>query len=73
MKAKFQIQDNVQPVFKKKWNVPIASLEQINEKLDRLVRTWVLSKLVYCESAAPTAYVKNKSKWYAFALIFLLD
>ena len=44
---------------KKKQNVPFALLEQINEELDRLVKTWVLSKL---ELAAPTVYVKMKSK-----------
>ena len=30
MMAKFEFQDNVQPVFKKKQNVLFASLEQIN-------------------------------------------
>ena len=43
--AKFELQDNVQPVFKKKRNGPFASLKQINEDLDRLVKTGVLSKL----------------------------
>ena len=56
MIAKFELQDNVQPMFKKKWNVPFASLEQINEELDRLVKTGVLSKLEYSEWAVPTVY-----------------
>ena len=37
-------------------------MEQINEKLDRLVKTGVLSKLEYSEWAALTVYVKKKSK-----------
>ena len=36
MMAKFELQDDVQPVLKKKRNVPFASLEQINEELDKL-------------------------------------
>ena len=36
MKAKFELKENVQPVFKKKRNVPFASLKQNNNKLDRL-------------------------------------
>ena len=31
--AKFELQNNVQPMFKKKRNVPFALLEQINEEL----------------------------------------
>ena len=33
---KFEFQDDVQPVFKKKRNVPFTLLEQINEELDWL-------------------------------------
>ena len=49
-------------MFKKKQNVPFASLEQINEKFDRLVKTGVLSKLEYSEWAAATVNVKKKPK-----------
>ena len=49
MMAKFELQDDVQPLFKKKRNVSFASLEQINEELDRLIKTGVLSKLKYSE------------------------
>ena len=75
MMAKFELQDNIQPVFKKKWNVPFASSEQINEELDRLVKSGVLSKLKYTEWAAPTVYVKKKKskEIYVFVLIFLQD
>ena len=62
MLAKFELKDNAQPVFKKKRKVPFASLEQINEQLDRLVKAGVLAKLQYSDWAAPTAYVKKKSK-----------
>ena len=33
MKAKFEVKENVQLVFKKKKNVPFASLKQINDEL----------------------------------------
>ena len=58
--AKFELRDDVQPVFKKKRNVPFASLEQFNEELDRLVKNGVLSKLEYSEWATPTAFVKKE-------------
>ena len=60
--AKFEFQDNVNPVFKKKRNVLFTPLEQINEELDRLIKTGVLSKLEYSEWVAPTVYMKKKSK-----------
>ena len=62
MIAKFELQDDVQPLLKKKWNEPFASLEQINEELHRLVKTGVLSKLECSKWAARTVYVKKKSK-----------
>ena len=49
-------------MFKKKRNVPFASLEQINEELDRLVKTGTLVKVQYSDWAAPTVYIKKKSK-----------
>ena len=58
--TKFELQVDVQPVFKKKRNLPFVSLEQINEKLDRSVKTKVQSKLEYNERTAPTVYVKKK-------------
>ena len=39
MKAKFELKENVQQVFKKKRNVPFASLKQINDELDRLEKS----------------------------------
>ena len=73
MMAKFELQDNVQPVIKMKRNVLFASLEQINEELGGLVKTGVLSKLVHREWAGPTVYEKKHSKSYGFALIFRLN
>ena len=49
-------------MFKTKRTVPFVLLEQINEELDRLVKTEVLSKPEYSEWAVPTVYVKKKSK-----------
>ena len=60
--AKFRLIDNAQPVFKKKRNVPFASLEKINKELDRLVKTGILSKVEFSQWATPTLYIKKKSK-----------
>ena len=62
MLAKSELKYNAQAVFKKKRNVPFASLKQINEELDRLVKTGVLAKLQYSVWAAPTVYVKKEVK-----------
>ena len=35
IKAQFKLKENVQPVFKKKNNVPFALLKQINDNIDR--------------------------------------
>ena len=70
MMTKFELEDDVQPVFKKKRIVSFASLEQINEEVDWLVKTGVLSKL---EWAAATVCIKKNLKRYAFALIFPQD
>ena len=36
-------------------------MEQVNEELDRLVKSGVLSKLEYSKWVAPSVYVKKKS------------
>ena len=59
--AKFEIKKDAKPVFKKKRNVPFASIEQINKELIRLEKMGVLSKVEYSEWASPTVYVKKKS------------
>ena len=45
MKAKFELNENLQLVFKKKRNIPFASLKQINNELERLEKMGVLSKV----------------------------
>ena len=62
MAAKFELKDDIQPVFKKKRNVPFVPSTQINEELDRFERTGVLSKIDCSHWALPTVYVKKKSK-----------
>ena len=59
MQVKFELNNNAQLVFKKKRNVPFASWEQINEELDRLVKTGVLAKLQCSDWATPTVYEKK--------------
>ena len=69
MMSKFELQDDVQPVFKKKRNVPFASLEQINEEFVRLVNTGVLSKLEYSEWAAPTDNLRDRRlRWFFYGI-----
>ena len=60
IEAKFKLQDNVTPVFKKKRNVPFASMQKIGEELDRLVNTGILITVNYSEWANPTVFVKKK-------------
>ena len=62
MEAKFKLQDNVTPVFEKKQNILFASMQKLDEELDRLVNTGILTTVDYSEWATPTVYVKKKSK-----------
>ena len=55
------MKDSVQPVFKKKRNVPFDALEQINKFLDRLEQAGILSKTDFSEWAVPTVHVKKRS------------
>ncbi len=52
IKAKFEL----------KRNVPFAATEEINKELDRLVNMGISSKLEFSEWAAPTVYIRKKSK-----------
>ena len=61
MSAKFELNENIQPIFKKKEMCLSPRWKKINEKLDRLSRTSILSKVEYSQWAAPTVDVK-KSK-----------
>ena len=60
--AKLELRDDQTPIFKKPRSVPFASREKIETELDRLVQTGVLTPINYSEWAAPTVYVKKKTK-----------
>ena len=60
--AKFELQENVILVFKRKRNVPFTSLNQIKDELDRLESMRVLLKVKYSKWATPVVYVKKKTK-----------
>ena len=62
MSAKSELKPNILPVLKKKSNVPFVSLNKIDEELNRLEQTGILSKVENSEEASPTVYVKKKSK-----------
>lgn len=59
--AKIELKKNVQPVFKKKRNVPFATTEKTDKELDRLVQTGILSKIELNVWEASVVYVKKKS------------
>ena len=57
--AKLKLRQNMQPVFIRKGNVPFASLDKINQELDRLEKVGILSKTEYNQWTAPVVYVKK--------------
>ena len=68
MKTKFELKENVQPVFKKQRDVPFASLKQINGEFNRLEKMGVLFKVDHSDWDSPTeekdwdSPMKKKSK-----------
>ena len=70
MKARFQVKDHVQPIFKKKRNVPFAALEQIDEELDRLEKAGILSKRFQRVGCANSLCEEKKLIKLGFAPIF---
>ena len=44
MAAELKLKQNMQPVFIRKRNMPFASLDKINQELDRLENVGILSK-----------------------------
>ena len=61
MAAELKLKQNMKPVFIRKRNVPFASLDKINQELDRLENVRILSKTEYNQWAVPIVYVKKKS------------
>ncbi len=59
--AKFELKENTMPIFKKKRNVPFASVEKINEELDSLEKMGIISKVESNSWAAPIVCIKKKS------------
>ena len=62
IKAKFELKENTSPNFRKKRNVPFAAIEEINDELDRLVNTDILSKVEFSELTVSMVYIGKKSK-----------
>ena len=62
IKAKFELKENTCPIFRKKRNVPFATIEEINREQDRLVNMDILSKVEFSEWATPTVYIRKESK-----------
>ena len=59
--VRFELKDNVKPIFKPKRKVPFSSLERIDKELRRLEENGVIKKVNYSEWASPTVYVKKKN------------
>ena len=72
-KAKFEVKENVMPVFRTKRPVPYASVEIIDKKLGRLEKLGVIEKTDYSPWAAPTIYVKKKIRICADYSTGLID
>ena len=62
IKAKFELKENTRSIFRKKRNVPFTATEEINKEQDRLVSMGISSKMEFGEWAAPTVYIRKKSK-----------
>ena len=52
--VRFQLKDNVRPVFKAKRNVPFSALDAVNQELERLKKMGVISKVDFSDWAATT-------------------
>ena len=59
--VRFNLKDNVKPVFKPKRKVPFSSLGTIDKELWRLEENGVIKKIDYLEWASPTVYMKKKN------------
>ena len=60
--VKFELKQNVKPVFKPKRNVPFSSKVDIENELQRMQENGVVEKVDYSGWASPTVYVKKKNK-----------
>ena len=49
IKAKFELKENTRPIFRKKWNMPFTTTKEINQELDWLVSTVILSKVEFSD------------------------
>lgn len=59
--VKFEVKENVKPVFKPKRKVPYAALETVNQELQRLEEMGVISKIGYSDWSSPVVFVKKKN------------
>ena len=46
-KVKFELKENVKPVFKPNRKIPFVALEPVNKELERLEKLGVISKINY--------------------------
>ena len=60
--VKFELKENVKPVFRTKRKAPFSALDSINEKLERLEKIGIISKVNYTDWASPTVYSKKKNQ-----------
>ena len=60
-KVKFELKENVKPVFKPNRKVPFVALEPVNEEVERLEKLGVILKINYSDWASPTVFLKEKN------------
>lgn len=70
---KFEIKENVTPVFRPKRNIPFSSLDSINKELERLEKLSVISRVDHSDWTSPTVYVKKKNNRIRVRVDFSTD
>ena len=69
VKAKFEVKENVMPVFQPKRPVPYVLVKIIDKELERLEKLGIIEKTDYNPWAALNVYVKKKKKFESAQII----
>ena len=60
--VKFELKENVKPVFRTLRKVLFSALDSINEELERLEKIGIISKVDCSDWVSPTVYIKRKNR-----------
>ena len=61
-KVKFELKENVKPMFKPNRKVPFVALEPVNEELERLEKLGVISEINCSDWASPIVFIRKKNR-----------